>query len=112
MADPRHDVPEGWARRWLHALAGPLAHDFTVYVVNRTRGLRPGESMSDIAGHLASAIEHDLGQPVFLQGASTGGSVARSLLSTGLTSCGDWLWFPRRTGWDCAGISCRLRWRG
>ena len=35
--------------------------------------------MSDIAGHLASAIEHDLGQPVFLQGASTGGSVALQL---------------------------------
>jgi pimeloyl-ACP methyl ester carboxylesterase len=35
--------------------------------------------MSDIAGHLASAIEHDLGQPVFLQGTSTGGSVALQL---------------------------------
>jgi pimeloyl-ACP methyl ester carboxylesterase len=56
-----------------------LARDFTVYVVNRKRGLQPGESMSDIAGHLASAIEHDLGQPVFLEGASTGGSVALQL---------------------------------
>jgi pimeloyl-ACP methyl ester carboxylesterase len=35
--------------------------------------------MSDISGHLASAIEHDLGQPVFLQGTSTGGSVALQL---------------------------------
>ncbi len=76
---PEHDVPKGWARRWLLALARPLARDFTVYVVNRKRGLKPGESMSDIAGHLASAIEHDLGQPVFLQGVSTGGSVALQL---------------------------------
>jgi pimeloyl-ACP methyl ester carboxylesterase len=56
-----------------------LARDFTVYVVNRKRGLQPGESMSDIAGHLANAIEHDLGQPVFLEGTSTGGSVALQL---------------------------------
>jgi pimeloyl-ACP methyl ester carboxylesterase len=76
---PEHDVPKGWARRWLLALARPLAREFTVYVVNRKRGLQPGESMSDIAGHLASAIEHDIGQPVFLQGASTGGSVVLQL---------------------------------
>ncbi len=74
-----HDVPKGWPRRWLLALARPLTREFTVYVVNRKRGLQPGESMSDIAGHLASAIEHDLGQPVFLQGTSTGGSVALQL---------------------------------
>jgi pimeloyl-ACP methyl ester carboxylesterase len=61
------------------ASAGPMARDFTVYFVNRKRGLQPGESMSDIAGHLADAIEHDLGQPVFLEGASTGGSVVLQL---------------------------------
>ena len=76
---PEHDVPRGLQRRIALATARPLARDFTVYVVNRKRGLRPGESMSDIAGHLASAIEHDLGQPVFLQGTSTGGSVALQL---------------------------------
>jgi pimeloyl-ACP methyl ester carboxylesterase len=76
---PGHDVPTGWQRRMALASAGPLAGDFTVYVINRKRGLQPGESMSDIAGHLANAIEHDLGQPVFLQGTSTGGSVALQL---------------------------------
>lgn len=76
---PEHDVPEGWQRRMALALATPFARDFTVYVVNRKRGLQAGESMSSIAGHLANAIEHDLGQPVFLQGASTGGSVALQL---------------------------------
>ena len=76
---PEHDVPSGWQRRIALSAARPLARDFTVYVINRKRGLQPGESMSDIAGHLASAIEHDLGQPVFLQGTSTGGSVALQL---------------------------------
>ena len=76
---PAHDVPRGWQRQSALASARPLARDFTVYVVNRRQGLQPGESMSDIAGHLANAIEHDLGQPVFLQGTSTGGSVALQL---------------------------------
>ena len=73
---PENDVPKGWQRRIVLAHARPLARDFTVYGINRKRGLQPGESMSDIAGHLANAIEHGLGQPVFLEGTSTGGSVA------------------------------------
>ena len=76
---PDHDVPKGWQRRMALSYATPLARHFTVYAVNRKRGLEPGESMSDIAGHLASAIEHDLGEPVFLQGTSTGGSVVLQL---------------------------------
>jgi pimeloyl-ACP methyl ester carboxylesterase len=76
---PEHDVPKGWERRIAVASARPLARDFTVYVANRKRGLKAGESMSDIAGHLAGAIEHDVGQPVFLQGTSTGGSVVLQL---------------------------------
>lgn len=76
---PEHEVPKGWERRWQLGAAQPLARHFTVYLVNRKRGLRPGESMSDIAGHLVDAIEHDLGEPVFLQGTSTGGSVALQL---------------------------------
>lgn len=61
------------------SLVTPLAWHFTVYAVNRNKGLESGESMSDIAGHLASAIEHDVGVPVFLQGTSTGGSVVAQL---------------------------------
>jgi len=76
---PEHDVPRGLERRMALAPARPLARDFTVYVANRKRGLKSGESMSDIAGHLAGAIEHDIGQPVFLQGTSTGGSVVLQL---------------------------------
>ncbi|HSN05867.1 MAG TPA: alpha/beta hydrolase [Candidatus Angelobacter sp.] len=76
---PEHDVPRGFERRMALAYATPLARHFTVYAVNRKRGLRPGESMSDIAGHLSAAIEHDIGGPVLLQGTSTGGSVALQL---------------------------------
>src|SRR6202035_5159958 len=76
---PDHNVPTGWERRMAVTSARPLAQDFTVYAVNRKRGLKAGESMSDIAGHLASAIEHDIGEKVFLQGTSTGGSVALQL---------------------------------
>ncbi len=76
---PEHDVPTGWQRRMALAHARPLADDFTVYVVNRKRGLRLGESMSDIARHLCDAIEHDIGQSVFLEGTSTGGSVVLQL---------------------------------
>ncbi|HET9118172.1 MAG TPA: hypothetical protein VFN75_08900 [Pseudonocardiaceae bacterium] len=71
---PEHAFPAGWQQRMALTPAALLARHFTVYVVNRKRGLQPGESMSEIAGHLAKAIEHDLGEPVFLQGTSTGGS--------------------------------------
>jgi pimeloyl-ACP methyl ester carboxylesterase len=76
---PEHAVPKGWERRMVHSLVTPLARHFTVYAVTRKRGLEPGESMSDIAGHLARAIEHDIGEPVSLQGTSTGGSVVLQL---------------------------------
>lgn len=76
---PEHEVPTGMERRFALAHARPMAHEFTVHVVNRKRGLRVGESMSDIARHLATAIEHDIGEPVFLDGTSTGGSVALQL---------------------------------
>jgi pimeloyl-ACP methyl ester carboxylesterase len=76
---PEHGIPTGWERRSTLSSATPFARHFTAYAVNRKRGLKPGESMSDIAGHLAEAIEHDVGEPVCLQGTSTGGSVALQL---------------------------------
>jgi pimeloyl-ACP methyl ester carboxylesterase len=74
-----HEVPTGWERRMVLRGAEPLSKDFRVYVVSRKRGLRPGASMSDIAGHLSTAIESEFGEPVFLSGTSTGGSVALQL---------------------------------
>lgn len=76
---PTHEVPTGWARRMALASAKPLSSDFRVYVVNRKQGLRPGSTMSDLAGHLATAIEDEIGTPVLLTGASTGGSIALQL---------------------------------
>jgi pimeloyl-ACP methyl ester carboxylesterase len=76
---PTHDVPTGFERRMSLRYATPAATAFTVYIVNCKKGLEPGESMSDIAGHLVAAIEHDIGEPVFLRGTSTGGSVALQL---------------------------------
>ena len=74
-----HEVPKGMERRMLLSITRPWAEHFRVHVVNRKQGLRPGESMSDIAGHLATAIEAEFGVPVFLTGTSTGGSVALQL---------------------------------
>lgn len=74
-----HEVPTGWMRRMELSSATPLSGHFRVYAVNRKQGLREGESMSDIAGHLAAAIENDVGEPVLLTGTSTGGSVALQL---------------------------------
>jgi len=76
---PTCEAPTGMDRRMELSVVKPLARDFRVWTVNRKQGLRPGESMSDIAGYLASAIETDLGEPVFLTGTSTGGSVALQL---------------------------------
>lgn len=76
---PTCEVPTGWMRRMALSGALPLSGDFRVYWVNRKQGLRPGESMSDIAGHLAGAIEDSIGEPVLLTGTSTGGSVALQL---------------------------------
>lgn len=76
---PTNEVPTGWMLRTVLSSVQPLIGDFRVYWVNRKQGLRPGESMSDIAGHLAAAIEQEFGEPVFLTGQSTGGSVVLQL---------------------------------
>jgi pimeloyl-ACP methyl ester carboxylesterase len=79
MLTSTHEVPTGMERRTALSTTKPWTGHFRVYVVNRKQGLQPGESMSDIAGHLATAIEQQLGGPVFLTGTSTGGSVALQL---------------------------------
>jgi pimeloyl-ACP methyl ester carboxylesterase len=71
-----HTNPSGFERRMTYRMMTPFAGHFTVYGANRRPGLAPGATMSDIAGHYAEAIEHDIGEPVFLVGASTGGSVS------------------------------------
>ena len=76
---PQHDIPKGWERRMLVSSLAPLGEHFTIHSVNRKRGLKLGESMSDIARHLADAIDNEIGEPVFLSGTSSGGSVVLQL---------------------------------
>lgn len=76
---PTHEVPTGLARRMYLSGVAELSDDFRVYWVNRKQGLREGESMSEIAGHLAAAIEQEIGEPVLLTGRSSGGSLALQL---------------------------------
>jgi len=76
---PTHEAPTGMQRRMALSMVKPWTGHFRVHLVNRKRGLAPGESMADIAGHLASAIDAEFGGPVFLTGTSTGGSVVLQL---------------------------------
>lgn len=76
---PEHANPTGAWRRMYLAQAAPFADHFTVYLVNRKVGLTPKSTMGDIAADYALAIEKDIGEPVMLHGASTGGSVGLQL---------------------------------
>ena len=55
-----HEIPTGMTRRMMRSWAAPFAQHFTVYFVTRKKGLEPGESMADIAGHLGHAIDSAL----------------------------------------------------
>jgi pimeloyl-ACP methyl ester carboxylesterase len=74
-----HRNPTGFERRMVLSGLDRFAEHFTVYVVNGPPGLPSGASMSDIARYYANAIEHDIGEPVFVHGVSTGGSVSLQL---------------------------------
>lgn len=76
---PTHEALTGMERRMASSNATRFSSDYRVYVIKLKQGLQPGESMSDIAGHLATAITGHIGEPVLLSGTSTGGSVALQL---------------------------------
>lgn len=76
---PTCEAPAGMERRVVLSGLRPLLQAFSVFIVNRKPGLRPGESMSDIAGDLAAALDAEFEGQVFLNGTSTGGSVALQL---------------------------------
>jgi hypothetical protein len=84
---PEHDVPRGWQRRMALASARALARDFTVYVVNRKRGLQPGESMSNIAGIWPTRSSTTLASRCSWRAPAPAGRSHCSLPSSGLTSC-------------------------
>jgi pimeloyl-ACP methyl ester carboxylesterase len=54
-----------------------LSKHYTVYVVNRRPGLRPGYTLVDMASDYAAMVQGELGGPVDLIGLSTGGSIAQ-----------------------------------
>jgi pimeloyl-ACP methyl ester carboxylesterase len=75
---PTNTNPTGFQRRFEVGLLTPLARrGFTIYAVNRRRGLGVGVmTMADIATDHARALEAEFGEPVDVLGMSTGGSVA------------------------------------
>ena len=72
-----HANPTGRARRFYLQPLGPLARQFTVYLVNRKPGLRPGSTIAELAGHYAEALARAFTGPVVVVGISTGGSIAQ-----------------------------------
>ena len=73
-----HANPTGRWRTMAMSYVAPFAEHFTVSLTNRRPGLARGASISDIAADYASAIE-ELGEPAFVHGTSTGGSLALQL---------------------------------
>jgi pimeloyl-ACP methyl ester carboxylesterase len=62
---------------WTYRLGfGRFARDYTVYVINRKRGMPPGYTTQDMAADYARVIESELG-PSHIMGFSTGGSIAQ-----------------------------------
>ncbi len=59
----------------LHGFAF-LGRDFTVFVMNRRRGLGQGATLADMADEYAAAIRSELPTPIDVLGMSTGGSIA------------------------------------
>lgn len=107
-----HEVPTGMERRMVLRGAMPLCDDFRVYVVNQKPGLRLGESMSEVAGYLATAIETEFGEPVLLTGTSTGGSVALQLAVDRPELVRALVVVASPTGSVRAAASCSESWRG
>jgi pimeloyl-ACP methyl ester carboxylesterase len=62
---------------WTYRLGfGRFARDYTLYLINRRRGMPPGYSTRDMAQDYARVIESELGTS-HLMGFSTGGSIAQ-----------------------------------
>jgi pimeloyl-ACP methyl ester carboxylesterase len=72
-----HVNPTGVARRFYLQPLAPLAHHFTVHLVNRKPGLQAGSTIKELAGHYAKALERMCTEPVGIVGISTGGSIAQ-----------------------------------
>jgi pimeloyl-ACP methyl ester carboxylesterase len=104
---------------WTYRLGfGRFARNYTVYVINRRRGMPPGYTTQNMAADYAAVLEQELG-PSHLMGFSTGGEIAqyvaidhpaavRSLLlvvsacrlsEEGRGTCERWLVLARESRW-------------
>ena len=62
---------------WTYRLGfGRFAKNYTVYVINRRRGMPPGYTTQDMAEDYAAVLEQELG-PSHIMGFSTGGEIAQ-----------------------------------
>jgi pimeloyl-ACP methyl ester carboxylesterase len=62
---------------WTYRLGfGRFARDYTLYVINRRRGMPPGYTTQDMAADYAAVLEQELG-PSHIMGFSTGGDIAQ-----------------------------------
>jgi pimeloyl-ACP methyl ester carboxylesterase len=69
--------PPGRFAAWIYRFGfGRFAKGYTVYVINRRRGMPPGYTTQDMAADYAAVLEQELG-PSHLMGFSTGGDVAQ-----------------------------------
>lgn len=69
--------PASRVAAWTYRLGfGRFARDYTVYVINRRRGMPPGYTTQDMAADYAAVLEQELG-PSHIMGFSTGGAIAQ-----------------------------------
>jgi pimeloyl-ACP methyl ester carboxylesterase len=69
--------PPSRVAAWTYRLGfGRFARDYTVYVINRRRGMPPGYTTRDMAADYAAVLEQELG-PSHIMGFSTGGEIAQ-----------------------------------
>jgi pimeloyl-ACP methyl ester carboxylesterase len=69
--------PPSWIAAWTYRLGfGRFARDYTLYVINRRRGMPPGYTTQDMAVDYAAVLQQELG-PSHIMGFSTGGDIAQ-----------------------------------
>jgi pimeloyl-ACP methyl ester carboxylesterase len=69
--------PPSRVAAWTYRLGfGRFARDYTVYVINRRRGMPSGYTTQDMASDYAAVLERELG-PSHIMGFSTGGEIAQ-----------------------------------
>jgi pimeloyl-ACP methyl ester carboxylesterase len=69
--------PPSRVTAWTYRLGfGRFANDYTLYVINRRRGMPPGYTTQNMAADYAAVLQQELG-PSHLMGFSTGGEIAQ-----------------------------------